>query len=328
MVRRHAGARQGYLIVKRIGDVVVTGAALVLLSPVLLATALVVRVGLGSPVLFRQERPGRGGETFVLLKFRTLRDVDPARGLVSDEQRITPLGARLRASSLDELPSLLNVLRGEMSLVGPRPLRTRYLERYSAEQARRHDVRPGLTGAAQVAGRNALSWDDRFALDLEYVRTCGVATDLRILLATVPKVLGREGIAEEGRVTMSDFFGPRRIGGDVIREAGGGPEGAAWWVVGREGGELRARAHLALDGEGVAGIDLEVEAGVEEPARVRARGVEMLLGIAREQGARRVRLPSRPGDEVLAARLGLRREPVPAGGPGSVLVRDLPEVRG
>lgn len=281
------GSSSRYARIKRAGDVVVAGGALLVLSPVMLATAAVVRAGLGRPVLFRQQRPGLHGEVFEILKFRTMRDPDPARGAVEDADRLTPLGRRLRASSLDELPGLINVLRGEMSLVGPRPLRTRYLQRYSREQAHRHDVPPGLTGLAQVAGRNAVSWDDRLDLDLEYVRTRSLATDLRILCATVPMVLRREGIAEEGQATMTDFYGPRRIGRHALRPAGGGAggdaRGDAWEVVDRVSGAVLARCALhGADAPGT-GMSIEVLPGAPEPESVRCHAAEMLRGVQRER---------------------------------------------
>jgi lipopolysaccharide/colanic/teichoic acid biosynthesis glycosyltransferase len=181
---------------------------LLLLSPLMLVIALAIRLTMGSPVLFRQLRPGLRGEAFELVKFRTMRrlvtaDVVPAE----DAQRLTRLGRFLRASSLDELPELWNVLRGEMSLVGPRPLLMRYLPLYTPEQARRHDVRPGLTGWAQVNGRNALSWEEKFALDLWYVDNRSLLLDLRILLLTVWRVLRPSGIAAEGSATMPEFTG-------------------------------------------------------------------------------------------------------------------------
>mgnify|MGYP001267344174 CR=1 FL=1 len=197
-----------YDVTARARDAVLSATALVVLSPVVAATAVAVRRRLGSPVLFRQERPGRGGRPFRMAKFRTMLEPDPARGLVSDEDRLTPFGAWLRATSLDELPSLWNVVRGDMALVGPRPLLMSYLERYSPEQARRHEVRPGLTGWAQVNGRNAVSWDERLAMDVWYVDHRSHALDLKILWLTVRSVVQREGISAEGHVTMPEFLGP------------------------------------------------------------------------------------------------------------------------
>lgn len=192
---------------QRLLDLAVAGPAFVLSLPVQAVVAGAVRWRLGSPVLFRQQRPGLHGEIFTMRKFRTMLDVDAARGLVDDEQRLTPFGTFLRSTSLDELPTLWNIVRGDMSLVGPRPLLVQYLDRYTPEQARRHDVRPGLTGLAQVSGRNALTWEDRLALDVEYVDTRSLALDLRILWRTVSTVLRREGITADGHVTMNEFMG-------------------------------------------------------------------------------------------------------------------------
>jgi lipopolysaccharide/colanic/teichoic acid biosynthesis glycosyltransferase/glycosyltransferase involved in cell wall biosynthesis len=196
---------------KRIFDVVASAAALVLLAPLLALVALLVRLRLGSPVLFRQIRPGLHGRPFTLCKFRTMRDAVDAQGRpLPDAERLTRLGRFLRSSSLDELPELWNVLRGEMSLVGPRPLLMQYLALYTAEQARRHEVRPGLTGWAQVNGRNALSWEEKFRLDVWYVDNCSLALDLRILFLTVKKVFDREGISQSGHATVEYFTGGNR----------------------------------------------------------------------------------------------------------------------
>jgi lipopolysaccharide/colanic/teichoic acid biosynthesis glycosyltransferase len=181
--------------------------ALVLLWPILVVCAIAVRLKLGSPVLFIQERPGRDGRPFSIFKFRTMLAADPARGLVSDSDRLTPFGRFLRSTSIDELPSLLNVLAGDMSLVGPRPLLMSYLARYTPEQARRHEVRPGITGWAQVAGRNALTWDDKLALDVWYVDNRSFMLDLQILIRTVGLVLRRHGISAAGHETAPEFSG-------------------------------------------------------------------------------------------------------------------------
>jgi lipopolysaccharide/colanic/teichoic acid biosynthesis glycosyltransferase len=198
---------------KRLFDLTLSLPALVLSLPVQAVVAVAVRSRLGSPVLFSQERPGLGGRVFVMRKFRTMLEPDPAKGLVSDADRLTPFGAFLRSTSLDELPTLWNIVRGDMSLVGPRPLLVRYLDRYTPEQARRHEVRPGLTGLAQVSGRNAMSWDQRLALDVEYVDTHTLRGDLAIMLRTVTAVLHRDGIAAEGDVTMPEFMGSTTAGG-------------------------------------------------------------------------------------------------------------------
>lgn len=182
--------------------------ALLLLSPVLFMVMLLVRTKLGSPVLFAQQRPGLGGRVFRIYKFRTMTDARGADGeLLSDSERLTRFGALLRSTSLDELPELWNVLKGDMSLVGPRPLLVEYLDRYTPEQARRHEVRPGITGWAQVNGRNALSWEDRFELDVWYVENRSLLLDVKILAMTVWTVLRREGISSAGEATMSEFLG-------------------------------------------------------------------------------------------------------------------------
>lgn len=199
--------RRPYDLVKRLIDVLVAALALVLTAPLQVAIALLVRRRLGRPALFRQQRPGRGGVPFTLVKFRSMRDVDDARGQVTDAERITPFGAALRASSLDELPTLWNVLRGDMSLVGPRPLLMQYLPLYSPQQARRHEVRPGVTGLAQVSGRNLLSWEDKFRADVDYVDRRSLALDLRIVGATIRAVVRREGISAAGETTAAEFQG-------------------------------------------------------------------------------------------------------------------------
>jgi lipopolysaccharide/colanic/teichoic acid biosynthesis glycosyltransferase len=193
--------------VKRAFDVAFAGSALVLLSPLLLLLATIVWLGLGRPVLFRQQRPGLGGRPFILLKFRTMRPAPPGGEPPADRARLTRLGAVLRSTSLDELPELWNVLRGEMSLVGPRPLLMEYLPLYSPEQARRHEVLPGITGWAQVHGRNAITWEEKFRLDVWYVDHRSFLLDLKILALTVGRVLTRRGIAEPGQATATSFKG-------------------------------------------------------------------------------------------------------------------------
>jgi len=193
---------------KRLFDLALTVPALLVLSPLLGALALLVRWQLGAPVLFRQQRPGLHGRPFILYKFRTMTEARDAEGrLLPDEQRLTAFGRFLRSTSLDELPELFNVLRGEMSLVGPRPLLMAYLERYTPTQRRRHEVRPGLTGWAQINGRNALDWPQRLALDVWYVDHLSFGLDLRIMLITMVKVWHREGISEPGQATMREFQG-------------------------------------------------------------------------------------------------------------------------
>lgn len=198
----------GIPISKRIFDLVLTIPGLILISPLLLLVATLVRIYLGSPVLFRQLRPGYHGKPFNLYKFRTMRDLRDSLGdLLPDEQRLTPLGRFLRSTSLDELPELFHVIQGEMSLVGPRPLLMQYLSRYSTEQARRHKVLPGMTGWAQINGRNALTWQDKFRLDVWYVDHWSLGLDVRILLLTFWKAFRREGISQPGRVTADEFMG-------------------------------------------------------------------------------------------------------------------------
>lgn len=191
-----------YAAIKRMLDVVVASVLLTFGAPVLAVIALALRLFQGSPVLFKQDRPGRGGSVFTMTKFRTMRSGD-----MPDEERLTKIGQFLRSTSLDELPSMVNVLRGEMSLVGPRPLLVEYLDLYDERQSTRHDVRPGITGLAQVNGRNLLDWGERLELDAEYVETASIKLDLAILVSTVKKVLVREGVSAEGEATMAKFEG-------------------------------------------------------------------------------------------------------------------------
>lgn len=192
-----------YDFVKRVIDIAVSGAGLLFSAPIQFATAVVVLKTHGRPILFRQERPGKDGVVFEMIKFRTM--LEPDETHVSDEERLTKIGQFLRATSLDELPTLLNVFKGDMSLVGPRPLLVSYLKHYSPDQARRHEVRPGITGLAQVNGRNSISWDERFKLDVEYVDHRSLKLDSRILIATVKSVLKRNGINHDGYATMPRF---------------------------------------------------------------------------------------------------------------------------
>ncbi|MCM1038429.1 MAG: sugar transferase [Ruminococcus sp.] len=192
--------------VKRILDFLLSLCAIIVLSPALLILWVLVRVKLGSPVLFRQERPGKDEKIFTLCKFRTMTDRRDEKGeLLPDEERLTGFGKLLRSTSLDELPELFNILKGDMSLIGPRPLLVRYLPWYTEKERHRHDVRPGLTGLAQVNGRNALGWEGRFAFDLEYVEHCSLAMDIRILLMTVGKVVKRSGTLSGAEQTVEDF---------------------------------------------------------------------------------------------------------------------------
>ena len=199
---------RGIPLSKRILDLLLAISGLILISPVILIVAVLVRLQHGSPILFSQVRPGYQGKLFTLRKFRTMTNArDEAGNLLPDDVRLTQLGRFLRASSLDELPELINVLKGEMSLVGPRPLLTQYLERYSPEQARRHDVLPGITGWAQIHGRNAITWEDKFRLDVWYVDHWSVWLDLKILWQTFAKVIHREGINQPGHATAEEFMG-------------------------------------------------------------------------------------------------------------------------
>ncbi len=195
-------------VLKRGMDLMGATFGLVLLAPVMLVVALLIRLTMGSPVLFRQVRPGLYGRPFTMYKFRTMLDIRNERGeLLPDELRLTPVGRFLRKTSLDELPELFNVLKGDMSLVGPRPLLMDYLDRYTPEQARRHEVKPGITGWAQVNGRNALTWEEKFKLDVWYVDNWSLWLDIKILFMTLVKVFKREGISADGHVTMPEFKG-------------------------------------------------------------------------------------------------------------------------
>lgn len=196
--------------IKRLLDILLSALALIVLSPVLLVTAVLVRTKLGSPVIFRQPRPGKDGKVFNLYKFRSMTDEKDENGnLLPDEVRLTRFGRVLRSTSLDELPELLNILRGDMSIVGPRPLLVKYLPLYNEEQRHRHDVRPGLTGWAQVNGRNSITWEEKFRLDVWYVRNLSFWVDVKIIFLTVKNVLFREGISSGTAVTMEEFRGTK-----------------------------------------------------------------------------------------------------------------------
>lgn len=199
---------KGYKLGKRFFDLCAASTALIVLSPLMLCVAFLVRKRLGTPVLFRQQRPGLGGKIFTMYKFRTMTDERDAEGkLLPDDKRLTSFGKFLRSTSIDELPELFNVLKGEMSIVGPRPLLVQYLDRYSPFQARRHEVRPGITGWAQVNGRNAISWEEKFNYDVWYVDNLSFTLDMKIILMTVKKIFTREGISQEGQATMEEFTG-------------------------------------------------------------------------------------------------------------------------
>ena len=204
------------MIAKRALDIVGSLAGLLLFSPVMLLIAIAIYLKMGRPILYRQMRPGIRGQPFVLYKFRSMLDLqDEAGKVLPDERRLLPFGRFLRSTSLDELPELWNVLRGEMSLVGPRPLLMHYLSRYDSQQQRRHDTKPGITGWAQINGRNALSWEDRFRLDLWYINHWSFWLDLKILSLTILMILKRQGISPQGHLTMPEFLGsdsdPKRI---------------------------------------------------------------------------------------------------------------------
>lgn len=193
---------------KRLLDIFISFSALVLLSPVFLCLYFLVRVKLGKPVIFKQERPGKNEKVFTMYKFRSMTsETDKVGNLLSDDERLTPFGKMLRSASLDELPELWNIFKGDMSLVGPRPLLVKYLPLYNEEQRRRHDVRPGLTGWAQINGRNSISWQEKFTLDVWYVDNYSFLLDMKILLKTVEKVMSRDGINQEGQATAEDFNG-------------------------------------------------------------------------------------------------------------------------
>ncbi|MGD0552233.1 MAG: sugar transferase [Sedimentisphaerales bacterium] len=194
--------------IKRLFDIISSIAGLIVISPLLVVLAMLVRLKLGSPILFRQQRPGLGGKAFVIYKFHTMTDQrDTSGNLLPDEQRLPVFGRFLRSTSFDELPELFNVLKGDMSIVGPRPLMMKYLGRYSPQQARRHEVKPGITGWAQINGRNAISWEDKFKLDVWYVDNWTFWLDMKIILKSVWMVIAREGITQQGRATMDEFMG-------------------------------------------------------------------------------------------------------------------------
>ena len=205
-MERKKGIYEKY--VKRPQDFVCALLALIVLSPIILILAILVRIKLGSPVLFTQDRPGKDGKIFKLYKFRTMTSETNKHGeLLPDEVRLTGFGKKLRATSLDELPELMNILRGDMAVVGPRPLLVRYLERYNEHQARRHEIRPGFTGYAQVNGRNSITWEEKFNLDVEYVDNITFLGDWKIIFQTVGVVLKRDGVSSETSVTMEEFMG-------------------------------------------------------------------------------------------------------------------------
>jgi sugar transferase EpsL len=196
---------------KRLMDVILSATGLIMLSPLLIILAVIIRLKMGKPVLFRQQRPGLGGKGFVIYKFRTMTDqADKSGRPLPDEKRLPKLGKFLRSMSMDELPELFNVLKGDMSIVGPRPLMMKYLNRYTPEQARRHEVKPGITGWAQINGRNAISWEDKFKLDVWYVDNWNVLLDIKIIFKSVWMVITRQGITQQGKATMDEFMGTQQ----------------------------------------------------------------------------------------------------------------------
>ncbi|TXH55680.1 MAG: sugar transferase [Bacteroidia bacterium] len=202
-------------MLKRLLDIIIASTALILLSPLYFYVAYKVKKNLGSPVLFRQVRPGLNGKPFEMIKFRTMKDAVDANGNpLPDSERLTPFGKMLRATSLDEMPELWNVIKGDMSVVGPRPLLMEYLPLYNQEQAKRHDVRPGMTGHAQVNGRNAISWEEKFKLDTWYVENRSLWLDFKIMLQTVKKVIAKDDISAEGEATMTKFTGTKKKDSD------------------------------------------------------------------------------------------------------------------
>ena len=198
--------------IKRLIDILLSGCALLVLSPIYLILYFMVKSKLGSPVFFCQERPGKDEKIFKMYKFRSMTSETDAEGnLLPDEVRLTPFGKKLRSTSLDELPEIWNIFKGDMSIIGPRPLLVRYLPRYSAEQKHRHDIRPGLTGWAQVNGRNAISWEDKFKYDIEYVENVSFAMDVKIFFMTIKKVFAHEGISSDTSATMEEFMGNEEL---------------------------------------------------------------------------------------------------------------------
>lgn len=205
--------------IKRILDFILSLIALIVLSPVLLVVEILVRIKLGSPIIFKQQRPGKDEKIFTLYKFRTMTDKKDENGdLLPDSERLTKFGKVLRSTSLDELPELVNILKGDMSIVGPRPLLVEYLPLYNEEQKHRHDVRPGLTGLAQVSGRNSLTWEEKFNDDLKYIKHITFFEDMKIIFMTVAKVFKREGIAQEGNATMEKFTGNKENKKELLRK--------------------------------------------------------------------------------------------------------------
>ncbi len=300
------GRRPGYRLAKRLLDLTIAVLAIAVSLPVQAVTAAAVAVRLGRPVLFRQIRSGRFGAPFVLMKFRTMLPADARRGRVDDASRTTGLGRLLRSTSLDELPSLWNVVRGEMSLVGPRPLPPQYLDRYTPRQARRHEVLPGLTGLAQVSGRDGLSWDERFALDVEYVDTRSLSLDLRILARTARSVLRGTGISGAGEAPMPDFQGVPRARRDRLVIVGCGGFGrevlGTVRAINAHGGTWDVEGFVdddpsAADRDAVARLGVPVVGTVGElAARTRPVHVVVAIGAPAAREAVVARLARAPVD--------------------------------
>lgn len=270
----------GYHTVKRMLDFVGALLALLVLSPIFAVVAVLVLVFLGSPVFFTQQRVTKGERVFRLWKFRTMLNADPARGLITDAQRLTRFGRLLRSSSLDELPSLWNILCGEMSFIGPRPLPTRYLQHYSPEQRRRHLVRGGLSGLAQVSGRNRIHWDDRFDLDTEYVDSVSLSVDLRIVFRTIGIVLRADGISQDGEATADNFGGTLKSDLLVFDEDGCGEQKRSWSVR-TTAGDVVGRCDISQSGADAAVILFEAHPDAENDEEVRREVIRLVTNRAR-----------------------------------------------
>lgn len=270
----------GYHLVKRLLDILGALAALVLLAPVIAVVGVLVLLCLGSPMFFTQERVTKGERVFRLWKFRSMLNADPDRGLVSDGQRMTRFGRMLRASSLDELPSLWNVLRGDMSLIGPRPLPICYLPHYSDQQRRRHQTRGGLSGLAQVSGRNSVRWDDRFDLDVEYVDMVSFGLDLRILMRTVRIVLRADGISQDGEATAENFGGTLKSD-LLVFEQRTRTETITTWAVSSTAGEEIGCGEMSATSENAVSIRFDASSEAAGNVDIRREFVRLLTNRAR-----------------------------------------------
>lgn len=286
----------GYHTVKRMLDFLGALVVLVVLLPVFIVVAILVLVFLGSPIFFTQPRVTKREKVFRLWKFRTMRNVDPARGMVSDAQRMTRFGRLLRSSSLDELPSLWNILRGEMSFIGPRPLPTRYLPHYSPQQRRRHLVRGGLSGLAQVSGRNQVRWDDRFDLDVEYVDTASLAVDLRIIFRTIGIVLCADGISQDGEVTADNFGGTLKSDLLVFEEEERTARTRRWSVSSTAGNTV-GHCDISAAGDDSVMIRFDALPDVENDVEVRREVIRLLTNRARATEAAFAVCAVPPGSE-------------------------------